>query len=86
MSVHLPRRVHGVQRRDLNSQAFDIRSVHPDVTINPAGNVRAEYDVAMLRKINQSVQEQGKQALQLIESATASAPNANVGTLLNIRA
>jgi hypothetical protein len=46
-----------------------------------------QYQAAMLRKQNQNVQEQGKQALQLIESATsAPSPNSNVGGLVNIRA
>jgi hypothetical protein len=44
------------------------------------------YDVAVAAKVNQSTREQGKQALQLIQSATAPTPggSAGVGTRLNV--
>jgi hypothetical protein len=51
--------------------------------VNP---LALQHQVTMLRKVNDAVQEQGKQALQLIQSATAPAPNSNVGSLLDIRA
>jgi hypothetical protein len=44
------------------------------------------YDVAIAQKVNQSTREQGRQALELIQSAMAPAANANasVGSRLNI--
>ena len=44
------------------------------------------YEVAIASKMNQSTREQGKQALQLIQSAMAPAPSGNpgVGTRLNV--
>lgn len=44
------------------------------------------YDVAVAAKMNQSTRDQGKQALQLIQSAVAPAPSGSpgVGTRLNI--
>ncbi|HTV22545.1 MAG TPA: hypothetical protein VMG12_27845 [Polyangiaceae bacterium] len=45
----------------------------------------ARYDVAVAAKQLQSTREQGQQAVQLIQSATASAPSApGVGTRLNV--
>jgi hypothetical protein len=44
------------------------------------------YEVAVATKMNQSTREQGKQALQLIQSAMAPAASASpgVGTRLNV--
>jgi hypothetical protein len=46
----------------------------------------AQYDVAVAKKQLQSTREQGEQAVQLIQAATASAPNASsgVGSRLNV--
>jgi hypothetical protein len=53
--------------------------------VDSVNTVAMQHQVTMLRKVNDAVQEQGKQALQLIQSA-APAPNSNVGGLLDIRA
>jgi methionine aminopeptidase len=44
------------------------------------------YDVAIAQKVNQSTREQGRQALELIQSAMAPTANASagVGSRLNI--
>jgi hypothetical protein len=44
------------------------------------------YDVAIAKKMNESTREQGRQALALIQSATAptSTTSAGVGSRLNI--
>ena len=54
--------------------------------IKGSGLAGAQYDIAVAKKQLQSTQEQGKQALQLIQSATPSAPSASsgVGTKLNV--
>ena len=53
--------------------------------VDAVNTLAVQHQVTMLRKVNDAVQEQGKQALQLIQSA-APAPNSNVGSLLDIRA
>jgi hypothetical protein len=53
-----------------------------------SGNAAASqsYDVAIAQKAQQSTREQGRQALQLIQSATPPAASATpgVGTRLNV--
>jgi hypothetical protein len=53
-----------------------------------SGSSGAAYDVAVASKQMQSTREQGRQAVQLIQSATQSAPSApssaGVGSRLNV--
>jgi hypothetical protein len=52
-----------------------------------SGNSKGmSYDMAIAQKSLQSTREQGKQALQLIQSASAAAPSASsgVGGRLNV--
>ena len=67
-------------------QATNARAVQRNMRVDAVNPLALQHQVTMLRKVNDAVQEQGKQALQLIQSATAPAPNANVGNLLDIRA
>ena len=53
--------------------------------ISGNSSVGANYDMAVAKKSLQSTREQGKQALQLIQSAMP-APTPGVGGNLNIKA
>jgi hypothetical protein len=66
-------------------QAWMLRAVQRNMRVDAVNTLAVQHQVTMLRKVNDAVQEQGKQALQLIQSA-APAPNGNVGSLLDIRA
>lgn len=56
---------------------------------NSSALVGPAYEVAVTKKVLANTQEQGKQALALIQSAvppTAAAPEGPLGRLLNVRA
>ena len=61
------------------------RPFNPRMQISGNSSVGANYDMAVAKKSLQSTREQGKQALQLIQSAMP-APTPGVGGNLNIKA
>ena len=58
------------------------------ISASSAATLPHAYEAAMLKKANQNVREQGQQALQLIESASAGAPakaaSGEVGTQFHV--
>jgi hypothetical protein len=67
--------------------ATDLPSATVQEAMQISGNATGmAYDVAIATKVNQSTREQGRQALELIQAATAptSSPSSSVGKRLNV--
>jgi hypothetical protein len=53
-------------------------------TATGSGSAALQYQVAVERKSQDSVREQGKQALELIQAAAPASPPAGTGTRVNV--
>jgi hypothetical protein len=70
----------------LNATLASPGAVHVCMQVSGSSSTGLVYDVAVAKKVQQATQEQGKQALELIASATPPPSNASgdVGGRLNI--